>query len=338
MGLPERPDVQSLPEHDRRSDERAHYLASKIDALAPKGSTMSHEDSKVVINNKYEKEGGGMDGLAPMAAIAALGQRNEPGAGLAGIAPFLMGNRGFGSGGEFLGAAVGGFVGSAFGGRRGGFLGGGDGDCGSGGAEARIQTNADTLALLAATNRVGDAVAAAGATSTINLLQQTNEIQQLASANAGLIMAGTAATERSVTNSATVLAGLITNVNQNVLTSELRTQAAIVADGNATRALINQIERDNLLHSRNQFDLDRRDLTSQLARQQTEVNVTQTVTNTARADAQANAVAVALTAIDHRLRCMENGHNQLSTAVSRITQFGTGNVAVPNNSSTNQQG
>lgn len=66
-----------------------------------------------------------------------------------------------------------------------------------------------------------------------------------------------------------------------------------------------------------------------------QIEVNQTV-NQQQAQGQSQLqVQTNLQDIINRLRCIEGGHNQLSAAVSRITQFGTGNVAVPNNSSTN---
>lgn len=290
------PDI-TLPQHEAHSEMRAKRIEEQINEL--KGHDMGGGHEKVIINNKYEKEGGGgMDGLAPMAAIAALGQRNEPG-GVAALLPALVGmNRHDGLGG--LGGAALGFVAGAVlnGNRRGGGLfGGGGDDCGGGGgAETRLQSNADTLAILAATGRVGDAVAATGATNTINLLQQTNEIQQLASANAALITAGTAATERSVTNSATVVAQLVNNVNQNVLEQGCETRAAIAASTTAILSRIDRAEIDQLRHERDRFE---RGIEINQLRSAQEVSQTVTVTT-------------------NQLQAQQQGQAQLQAIINRL--------------------
>lgn len=193
---------------------------------------------KVVVN---AGSGGGGD-LGAMAAIAALGNRNQGNDNAALIA--ALGNRnddsnsilpamlamqnrhpgyGYGDGGfggmnGILGIAA---LGLIFGrGGRGGLFGGGDGDCGGGGAETRIQDTAQNLAVLNAIGQAKDATTGGFATTALALSQ------------------GFANVRDSVQASTFLLNKELCDVNQNVSSQGCQTREAIQNDGDKTRALL----------------------------------------------------------------------------------------------------
>lgn len=128
------------------------------------------------------------------------------------------GHDGFLSGG-FGAGLVGGLLGGVlFGGRRGGIF-GNDGD-GNGNAETRLQSNADTLAILGAINTAKDATTSGFGTTALALSQ------------------GFAGTKDAVQASTYLLSTAISNVNQNVSEQGCATRTAIQNDGDKTRTLL----------------------------------------------------------------------------------------------------
>lgn len=194
---------------------------------------------KVIVN----AGGSGEGGAGNMAAvIAALGNRNQGNDNAALIAalgnrnddsnswgPMLaaMNNRGQGygyDGGGFggmngiLGIAA---LGLIFGrGGRGGLFGGGDGDGGGCGAETRLQSNADTLAILQQIGQAKDATTGGFANTALALSQ------------------GFANVRDSVQASTFLLNKELCDVNQNVSAQGCQTREAVQNDGDKTRALL----------------------------------------------------------------------------------------------------
>lgn len=266
--IPKEASKTELAEHEQASQAR-------YESLSDQHASLEHKLDEV-LTTKEEYKMGMADNLMDKINVNVGGESGGGAAGMLPLAMAAMNNRDGrdGLGGPLLGAAIGGFVGAAVGRNRGGLF-GGDGDGGNGGAETRLQTNADTLAILAATNRVGDTVAAVGATNTINLLQQTNEIQQLASANAALIAAGTAATERSVTNTGTVLLQVLNNINQNISEQGCKSREVTQA---GTTAVLQAISAAEINELRRRAETAERSIEVNALRSQVEVN--QTVTTT----------------------------------------------------------
>ncbi len=225
----------TLEAHEAHSHQRYESLCHKLKKL--KEHHMS-EGTKVENIYKGHGEGGGMGGLGTAAVIAAMGNRNE-GGGMAAMLPALMGNRhdGLGMGG-FGAGLVGGLLGGAlFGGRRGGLFGGGDGDNG-GGAETRIESDIFGTAVLSKLGSIEAAIPLASAQTENVILNQTNQITNLASQAQLANAAGFAATKDSVQNLALVLSQAICGVNQNVSAQGCQTREAVQNDGDKTRALL----------------------------------------------------------------------------------------------------
>lgn len=153
--------------------------------------------------------------------------------GLASALPLLLADRNRGSwgNGEGIAAAAGGFIGAAFGNRRGGFFGGDGGDCGNGngwgGAETRLQGNADTLAILRSVDNTTTAVNAGTAITSNNILEQTIQIAQ-----------GLSNLNNTVVNTGATLLAAVNVTNQNVSEQGCATRAAVKEDGDLTRALL----------------------------------------------------------------------------------------------------
>ncbi len=99
-------------------------------------------------------------------------------------------------------------------------FGGGDGDSGGLGAETRLQSNADTLAILNSIKSNSDAVSSGFATTALALSQ------------------GFAGVKDSVQASAFLLTNQINNVNQNVSDQACKTRETVTTDGDRTRALL----------------------------------------------------------------------------------------------------
>lgn len=180
---------------------------------------------------------GGMGGLGTAAVIAAMGNRNET--GTAGLAPLLMGRHhdGFGTGvGAFAGAALGSIL--LNGGRRGGLLGGGDSGDGGNGAETRIESDIFNTAVLAKLGTIEAAIPLASAQTENVILQQTNQITNLASQAQLANAAGFASTKDTVQNLGLLLSQAICGVNQNISAQGCQTREAVGVDGDRTRALL----------------------------------------------------------------------------------------------------
>lgn len=194
---------------------------------------------KVIVN-----AGGGGEGAGNMAAviaalgnrnqgdntaalIAALGNRNDDSNSMAPLLAMLAGDRnrmpygdglgGFGGMNGILGIAA---LGLIFGRGRGGLF-GGDGDGGGGcGAETRLQSNADTLAILQQIGQAKDATTGGFATTALALSQ------------------GFANVRDSIQASTFLLNKELCDVNQNVSSQGCQTREAVQNDGDKTRALL----------------------------------------------------------------------------------------------------
>lgn len=277
--------------------------------------------------NLGEGGGGGAAGMAALVAalgnrnegsdnaalIAALGNRNDGAGSMAAIAPLLAGmnNNGMNNLWPILLLAL--LRG------RGGL--GGD-DCGSPGGVSPGQA-ALLQTLLEGQSDLRTAVP-----------EQTIAIQSNLAQLALGIKDGFANNKDAAQNAFTALQALLSNVNQNVSAQGCQTREIVKEDGEKTRSLITSNQIADLQRQLSVAELRASEDRQRAHTREVEINVSQNVRN----NAEATAVAANIGEISHRLRCLSDGHNQLSAAVSRITQFGTGNVAVPNNSSTNQQG
>ena len=278
---------KQLWSHEKRSEHRYQELCDKIETPTERGGKMGMDNLSDKINvNVGEQDGGGAAGLLPMAMMAMNRGGNYGGAGLAAGAGLV--------GGIVLGSVLGG-------GRRGGLFGGGD-DAGNGnGAETRLQTNADTLAILGGLNRVNDQVTAVGSTASINLLQQTNEIQALASAAALANANGFAQTKDAITNTGTVLFGAINQVNSNVLEQGCQTRAAIAA---STTAILSRIDQSEIQELRRRAETAEHSIQVNALASKVEVN--QTVTTTAAATAQQAQLQFQLQSIGQGMGTLNN--------------------------------
>ncbi len=148
-----------LDAHEHNSQKRAEWLMCEIEE-SKKGKAMSAEE-KVIVHNKFEP-GHGSDGggLNAMAAIAALGNRNDSRSNM----PY-GGDGGFGFGGGGMGA----ILALALLGRRG--LGGDDGNCGDRGGERAVEA-----IQLSKLGSIEGAIPLAAADVTNNILAQTNAL------------------------------------------------------------------------------------------------------------------------------------------------------------------
>lgn len=167
---------------------------------------------------------GGMGGLGAAAVIAAMGNRNEGSDNAALIA--ALGNRNDGMGANALLPALmagGGGLGGqnalwpiillALLGRggRGGLFGGGGDECCDGGAETRLQSNADTLAILNGINGAKDATTDGFATTGLALSQ------------------GFANVKDAVQSLALFQTGQLNTINQNVSEQGCKTRELVQA-------------------------------------------------------------------------------------------------------------
>src|SRR6185436_14204787 len=205
------------------------------------------------------------------------------------------GDDGFGMGGMggILGIAA---LGLIFGRGRGGLF-GGDGD-GSGGGETRLQSNADTLAILTAVGNAKDATTNGFATTGLALSQ------------------GFAGVKDSVQASTFLLTNQLNNVNQNVSEQACKTREVVQA---GTTAVLQAI-KDNEIAA----------LQARLARvenrghaRETEVNVSQTV-NQVQAQAQQQQILESRFArMEHLINCV---HQEARAVNSNIIAGNAGAV------------
>jgi len=189
----------TLDAHEIRSEGRYEHLKHLITHKAD--NTMSEKDH---VTNIFKSDGhsgeGGLASALPL-LLAGGARRNDDG---------------FGGAGGLVAGGLGGLVlGSLLNGRNGGLLGGGGGDCGNG-AETRLQTNADTLAILNAVNNSVTATNAGTAKISSDIQTQTFQIAQ------------------GLTN----LNDSISLVNQNVSSQGCQTREWVSSDGEKTRALL----------------------------------------------------------------------------------------------------
>lgn len=202
-----------LKAHENRSQWRYEELMALVNK--PKENSMDGVNSDKVNINLGEGRGGGSDGLGAMAAIAALGQRNENrrddggfgGNGLLGIAALAMLRRGFGD----------------------------DGD-------GRGHNDGLTPAGAALIQNIAQGVNQNGT----SILEGQSEIQQTLHSMSLGILAGFGNLKDAVQNFG--LANLLAtkDVGRDVATGTLSTQIAINTDGDRTRALITAQETADL--------------------------------------------------------------------------------------------
>jgi hypothetical protein len=296
----------TLPEHEMHSEARAeqveahvkeaaeHVIEAVHQQCAPSAShapSATHHEAlimsehgmsdKVEVKNIFEpgRGGSGDGGLNAMAAIAALGNRNEQGAASFLPAMAMMGNRGHDGWGGGLGMGlVGGLIGGAlFGGRRGGLFGGGDCE-GGGGAETRIEDTVFNTAVLAKLGTIEGAIPLASAQTENVILQQTNAI---GSALASLALGTQQAfgnTKDTVQNVGALNLAATNNVNQNVLTEGCKTRESVAAAATAILSRIDRFEIDDLRH---RAERNERAVEIQSLRSNIEINNTNTATATA---------------------------------------------------------
>lgn len=200
----------------------------------------------------------------------------DGGGGMAAAIPAIMaagmGNRSDGFGGSGLGAGlIGGLLGGVlFGGGLGGGFGRRDGYGGDCGRDSACLNGTDGMAIMGAVGSVKDSVSMSTMSLTNAIMegfamQSTNTLQQT-------IMLGNIASSNQLMTSQALNA-----VNQNVSDQGCRTREAVNADGTATRALIVQLNTDNLNRLLTVADLDRRDEANRGRSREVEVNVTQNV-------------------------------------------------------------
>lgn len=170
--------------------------------------------------------GGDGGGNAPWAAIlpALMAERNVSRNG----GDFGFGGGGFGSG------LVGGVLGGLLFGRR-GVLGGEGGD---GGPETRITDDINNVAVLNKLGSIEAAIPLSGAQTANVILQQTNQITQLAAAAQLANAAGFSTTKDAVTNVGTIVLQGLNAVNMNVAEQACSVKQVVVNDGEKTRALL----------------------------------------------------------------------------------------------------
>lgn len=224
--------AEQLRAHEHRSEWRYDELCKKLDEIEDAHVTERSKETdmsegintdKVIVNAGGGERSSGLDAAAMIAAlgnrnegsdnaalIAALGNRND-GSSQWGPMMAMMGRRGYGEDGfggmnGILGIAA---LGLIFGRGRGGLFGGGD-DGGGNGAETRIQSNADTLALLTAVGNTKDAVTGGFATTALALSQ------------------GFANTKDSVQASTFLLSNQLNTVNQNVSEQGCKTRETVL--------------------------------------------------------------------------------------------------------------
>lgn len=280
-------EVTSLAEHDKRSDERAHYLAKKIDKLAT-----------------TEKE---------VAKMEVIGQDNT-----AALIAAMMGGRhdGVSGAGAGLGAGLGGGI---LGGILGGALIGGNGLGGLGGRNGigevvtpallaaslanvtETQNNTSVMQTLGAIQgsiplAEGQVqLALAGAQSDLTGLINNANIANLqgqflinknVSDTTAQIIATEVATQDVVQNGNAAIQASLTNIATGIVQNTYAVTSAVRDDGDKTRALL--IAQNDALLNR-QLAVAESALLEQRAigrTRETEVNVTQTVTQV-QAQAQA---------------------------------------------------
>ncbi len=227
-----------LPTHEAHSEQRASHLEHVI-----KGYDMEHGVTDK-IENIFKPHIGGHDG-----------------------------GMGFGMGGGLGAGLVGGLIGGALfgGGRRGGLFGGGS-DCdGNGGAETRIDSTVFNTAVLTKLGSIEAAIPLASAQTENVILQQTNQITNLASQSQLANAAGFAATGDRIQNVGAVILNAMNNVNQNVLEQGCQTRAAVAA---STTAILEKISADRIRELELRADRAERSLEVNALRSQVEVNQT----------------------------------------------------------------
>ena len=214
--MAERPEVTTIAEHDKRSDERAHYLGRKIDKLV------------AAENEEVKMEVIGQDNTAALIA-AMMGGRGNDGAG-AGL--------GAGLGGGLLG----GILGGALLGNR-GLLGGGaavaaevaGGACVTpmqltSGLASVIDSNQNTV-LLQSVGDVKAAVPLAEAQVQLAIAGAVGEIRShLGSVENGLV-AGQMSINKNVSDAIAASLASQNNINVNVLTQGSQTRESVAAYG-----------------------------------------------------------------------------------------------------------
>lgn len=200
-------------------------------------------------------------------------------------------------------------------------------------AQVANATGVDRCEITAILSKLGD-LQAAGPLSTAQiatfLATQTGEITNQISQQSLFISQGFASLGDKVTN--TAAAGIAAG---QANTAQLATLIQKGID------LQNSIDRENLSRQLTVAELNHRDERTARQIESNSHNQTININNLAAAQAQATAVSVARIEEDRwsRLESLISFHNnQIAANVSRVTQFGTGNVATPTNTTTNQNG
>lgn len=201
-------------------------------------------DDKVEVKNIFQPggsgHGDGVGGLGAMAAIAALGNRNDSRSNVGYGGDCFGGGLGGGLGAGLLGGVLGGLIFN----RRDGF---GGGDCGTAGlssgqiiADGAILNGVNGLTAAVPTTALQTQAAIQSGISSLALGTQQglanvkDAVQNLSSAQ----LVAIAGVKDSVQNSAALLASAICGVNTNILTTGCQIERTIVNDGDRTRALL----------------------------------------------------------------------------------------------------
>lgn len=285
----------TLPEHEKHSEHRVERVLEAVHQQCAPSTWSTHSaphheahkmsegmSDKVEVKNIFEPgRGGGHDGgLNAMAAIAALGNRNEQSASAFLPAMAMMGHRGhdgYGLGGGLGAGLVGGLIGGAlFGGRgRGGLFGGG-GECSDDGAETRVENSVFNTAVLGKLGTIEGAIPLASAQTENVVLQQTNALTNALASLALGTQQAFGNTKDTVQNVGALNLSATNNVNQNVLEQGCQTRAAVAAAATAILSRIDRFEIDDLRHraERNERQVEIQSLRSNIEVNQT-VNTTQ---------------------------------------------------------------
>lgn len=271
---------------------------------------------KVEVKNIFEPGGGshgdGMGGLGAMAAIAALGNRNEQGAGAFLPALAAMGHRGHdGMGMGGIGAGlVGGIIGGLLFNRRGGF-GGDDGGCSNGGGISAGQAAFDQTILTGITGltaavptvalQTQNAVQSSIGALALGTQQGLANVKDTVQNSSAVELVAISGVKDSVQNTAAALAAALCNVNQNISSQGCQTRELVASSTTAILQRLSQDVIDGLRHER-----DRAERSIEVNALRSQVEVTQTVNTTqTQAQAQAQVQAQFNELNNHMRRCFD---------------------------------
>lgn len=234
-----------------------------------------HEKAQVPQYEYREASKMGMDNISDKVNIN-VGDGGGMGGGLSGLAALMMANRGDDSQSNIWASILpaltnqdrGGMGGNSMWpllllllarGGHGGLFGGNDCDNGGGGAETRLQSNADTLAILNGINSNKDAITGGFSTTALALSQ------------------GFANTKDAVQALALFQSGQLNNINQNVSDQGCKTRETVQAGTTAVLQRLDDLRIRELEHDRDRAE---RAIEVNALRSQVEITNTNTATAT----------------------------------------------------------